>query len=145
MGEFVDMHELQARASAAIADLTGAEAGCMTASASAGITLSVAACMTGLDPGRVEALPNDPGEKNEVVVQLGHLCGYGAPVSQAIEIAGATVRPVGQSTHVADYQLENALTEKTAAALYVVPITWSTTARSRFAVLPRSAGAPTCR
>ena len=120
MGEFVDMHELQALASAAIADLTGAEAGCMTASASAGITLCVAACVTGIDPGRVEALPNDPGEKNEVVVQTGHLCGYGAPISQAVEIAGATVRPIGQSTQVADYQLEAALTERTAAALYVV-------------------------
>ena len=37
MGHFVRMHELQARASATIAALTGAEAGCMTASASAGI------------------------------------------------------------------------------------------------------------
>jgi len=120
MGEFVDMHELQALASTAISELTGAEAGCITASASAGITLSVAGCLTGVDPGRAEALPKLPGEKNEVVVQLGHLCGYGAPVSQAIELAGATVHPIGQSTHVMDYQLESALTDKTAAALYVV-------------------------
>src|SRR5690242_15316883 len=56
MGEFVDMHELQALASRAIADLTGAEAGCLTASASAGISLAIAACMAGLDPARVEAL-----------------------------------------------------------------------------------------
>ncbi|MCA1304577.1 aminotransferase class V-fold PLP-dependent enzyme [Nitratireductor aquimarinus] len=120
MGEFVNMHELQAHASRAICDLTGAEAGCVTASASAGISLAIAASMTGLNPGRVEALPKDPGEKNEVIVQLGHLCGYGAPVSQAVDLTGATVRPVGQSTHVMDYQLESALNEKTAAALYVV-------------------------
>lgn len=120
MGDFVNMHELQAQASLAISELTGAEAGCMTASASAGITLAVAGCMTGLDASRVEALPRNPGEKSEVVVQLGHLCGYGAPVSQAIELAGATVQPVGQSTHVMDYQLDGALTDKTAAAVYVV-------------------------
>lgn len=120
MGEFVNMHQLQALASAAIADLTGAEAGCVTASASAGITLSIAGCMTGIDPGRVEALPLKPGDRNEVVVQLGHMCGYGAPVSQAVQLAGATVRPVGQSTHAMDYQLESALTGNTAAALYVV-------------------------
>lgn len=120
MGEFVNMHELQALASAAIADLTGAEAGCMTASAAAGITLAVAGAITGVDPARVEALPKDPGERCEVAVQLGHLCGYGAPISQGIELAGATVRQVGQSTHTADFQLEAALTEKTAAALYVV-------------------------
>ncbi len=145
MGEFVDMHELQARASAAIADLTGAEAGCMTASASAGITLSVAACMTGTDPGRIEALPMDPGEKNEVVVQLGHMCGYGAPVSQAIELAGATVRPIGQSTHVADYQLESALTAKTAAALYVVShhvVEYGQIPLRRFAQICRRANVP---
>lgn len=145
MGEFVDMHELQARASAAIADLTGAEAGCMTASASAGITLSVAACMTGIDPGRVEALPKDPGEKNEVVVQLGHLCDYGAPISQAVALAGATVRPVGQSTVVADYQLEHALSEKTAAALYVVShhvVDYGQIPLRRFAEICRGAGVP---
>lgn len=145
MGDFVSMHELQAQASIAISDLTGAEAGCMTASASAGITLSVAGCMTGMDPGRVEALPKSPGEKNEVVVQLGHLCGYGAPVSQAIELTGATVRPIGQSTHVMDYQLESALTEKTAAALYVVShhvVHYGQIPFPRFAEICRGKGVP---
>ncbi|MCC0030680.1 MAG: aminotransferase class V-fold PLP-dependent enzyme [Brucellaceae bacterium] len=145
MGDFVNMHELQALASAAIADLTGAEAGCVTASASAGITLSVAGCMTGIDPGRVEALPVEPGERSEVVVQLGHLCGYGAPVSQAIELAGATVRPIGQSTHVMDYQLESALTDKTAAALYVVShhvVHYGQIPFPRFAEICRNAGVP---
>ena len=120
MGDFVDMHELQAHASTVIADLTGAEAGCMTASASAGLTLATAAAMAGLDPARAEALPKDPGPRNEVAVQLGHMSGYGAPVSQAIELAGATVRPVGQSTLVMDHQLEGALGERTTTAVYVV-------------------------
>lgn len=145
MGDFVDMHELQALASAAIADLTGAEAGCMTASASAGISLCTAACMTGLNPGRVEALPGESGDRNEVVVQLGHLCGYGAPVSQAIELTGATVRPIGQSTHVADFQLESALTDKTAAALYVVShhvVHYGQIPFARFAEICRAAGVP---
>ncbi len=145
MGDFVSMHELQAQASIAISDLTGAEAGCMTASASAGISLSIAGCMTGMDPGRVEALPKSPGEKNEVVVQLGHLCGYGAPVSQAIELTGATVHPIGQSTHVMDYQLESALTEKTAAALYVVShhvVHYGQMPFPRFAEICRGKGVP---
>lgn len=120
MGRFVRMHELQAKASGVIARLTGAEAGCVTASASAGITLCVAACMTGSDPARVEALPLDPGPKSEVAVQLGHLCGYGAPVSTSIELAGARVRQVGQSTLSMDHQFAGALSDRTAAALYVV-------------------------
>lgn len=120
MPNFVSIHAAQTLASAAIARVTGAEAGFLTASASAGITLSIAGCMTGLDPARVEALPLDPGPKHDVVVQAGHLCGYGAPVAQAISLAGARIRQVGQSTLCTDYQITGALGPATAAALYVV-------------------------
>lgn len=120
MRHFVSIHEAQEKAGAVIARVTGAEAGCLTASASAGITLSVAACMTGLDPARVEALPRDPGTRNEVIMQAGHLCGYGAPVEQAVTLAGARVISVGQSTNCADYQIESAIGETAAAGLYVV-------------------------
>ncbi|MCY4053787.1 MAG: aminotransferase class V-fold PLP-dependent enzyme [Hyphomicrobiales bacterium] len=120
MEHFVVIHQAQARASTAIVQATGAEAGCLTASASAGVTLSVAACMTGLDPARVQALPIDPGPRSEVIVQAGHLCGYGAPIEQAVALTGARVKPVGQSTVCSDYQIEGAIGEKTAAGLYVV-------------------------
>ncbi|RJL10542.1 aminotransferase class V-fold PLP-dependent enzyme [Paracoccus siganidrum] len=120
MPRFARIHEMQARASEVIARLTGAEAGFLTASASAGITLAVAGCITGMDPARAEALPMDPGPRRHVAVQMGHLCEYGAPVSQAIALAGAGVRIVGQSTLAKDYQLEAALDETCAAALYVV-------------------------
>lgn len=117
---FVTIHELQAKASAVIARLTGGEAGFITASASAGITVSVAAAMTGLDPANVDRLPDTTGMKNEVLIQAGHMCSYGAPVEQAVRLAGAKVVPVGQSTQVVDYQLAGAITEQTVAALYVV-------------------------
>jgi D-glucosaminate-6-phosphate ammonia-lyase len=120
MGHFLRIHEMQAKASATIAALTGAEAGCLTASASAGITLAVAGCITGLDPARAEALPRNPGARCEVAVQAGHLCAYGAPVSTAVELAGGTVRSVGQSTLAMDHQLRAALGPQTAAGLYVV-------------------------
>lgn len=119
MVRFVRVHEMQVEASRTIAKLTGAEAGCLTASASAGISLAVAACMTGLDPARVEALPTEIGERNGVVVQLGHLCGYGAPISSAVELTGARVRPMGQSTLAMDHQLDHALDDTVAAAIYV--------------------------
>lgn len=120
MGHFVNMHELQGNASAIISRLTGAEAGFMTASASAGITLAIAGCMTGLDPARAEALPRNPGAKNEVVVQAGHLCGYGAPIDNAIALAGAKTASFGQSTLAMDHQMRGAINDGTAAALYVV-------------------------
>lgn len=119
MPRFVKIHELQARASGVIADLTGAEAGFLTASASAGITLSIAGCLTGLDPAGVQALPLEPGDAPGVAVQMGHLCEYGAPLTQAITLAGAVPHVFGQSTATSDFQLEAAL-KGASAALYVV-------------------------
>ncbi len=145
MGRFVKMHEMQAVASRAIAALTGAEAGCLTASASAGITLAVAGCITGLDPAHAEALPRCPGPKSEVVVQAGHLCGYGAPVSSAIELAGGTVRQIGQSTLAMDHQLRGALGPETAAAVYVVShhvVHYGQIPFARFVAICHAAGVP---
>ena len=85
---------------AAIARSTGTEAGFVTASAAAGITLAIAGCMTGPDLGKVEQLPDTTGMKNEVVIQIGHLTGYGASVDQAIRLAGAACVPVGNVTDV---------------------------------------------
>lgn len=118
--EFVEMGDLHRRASTVIAELTGAEAGFVTASCSAGITLAVAACMTGPDLAAIERLPDATGLKDEVVIQSGHMVSYGAPVEQAIRLAGAKVVPVGQATSAHAYQLAGAITERTAAALYVV-------------------------
>ncbi|QDY70772.1 aminotransferase class V-fold PLP-dependent enzyme [Qingshengfaniella alkalisoli] len=117
---FIDMHSLQAEASKVIARLTGAEAGCATASAAAGISLSVAACITGQNPARVEALPDTGDQPNEVAVQAGHLCHYGASIEQAIRLTGGKPVVVGQSTQALDHQLDGALGPRTAAALYVV-------------------------
>jgi D-glucosaminate-6-phosphate ammonia-lyase len=145
MDHFVSIHEAQARASEAIVRLTGAEAGFLTASASAGITLAVAGCMTGLDPARVEALPLDPGERHEVVVQAGHLCGYGAPVEQAVTLTGALVRAVGQSTLCMDHQVSGGLNEHTAAAVYVVShhvVHYGQCPLERFAELCHSVNVP---
>jgi L-seryl-tRNA(Ser) seleniumtransferase len=118
--QFVEINDLQRRASRAIAAACGAEAGFVTASAAAGISLGVAGCMTGADLARVERLPDTAGMKDEVPVQLGHLVGYGAPIDQAIRLTGAQVVRVGQATEVRRYQLEGALSERTAAVLFVV-------------------------
>lgn len=118
--EFVEMGDLQRKASAVIARLCGAEAGAVTACTSSGITIAVAGCMTGADLAKIEQLPDVSGMKHEVPIQQGHMVYYGAPVEQAVRLAGATVRPIGQATRANAYQLEAALNEDTAAALYVV-------------------------
>lgn len=56
--QFVEVNDLQRKASAVIARLCGSEAGFVTASAAAGITLAIAGCMTGADLARIERLPD---------------------------------------------------------------------------------------
>ncbi|MBY2933250.1 aminotransferase class V-fold PLP-dependent enzyme [Rhizobium leguminosarum] len=117
---FVEINDLQRKASAVIARLTGGEAGFVTASCSAGISLAVAGAITGNNLLAIERLPDVVPEKNEVLVQMGHVVSYGAPVDQAIRLAGGKVVLVGQATSTHRFHMENAITEKTAAAVYVV-------------------------
>lgn len=118
--QFVEINDLQRKASEVIARATGAEAGFVTASCSAGITMTLAGVMTGGDLAAIERLPDRPGARNEVVVQMGHVVSYGAPVDQAIRLSGAVPIVIGQATSAYPYHLEGALTERTAAALFVV-------------------------
>lgn len=118
--EFVEMTDLQRKASPVIARLTGADAGTVTACCSAGITMAIAACMTGSDLGKIEQLPDTGGMQNEVPLQIGHMVSYGAPVTQAVRLTGARVVPIGEATGTRGYQLEAVLSGATAAALYVV-------------------------
>jgi L-seryl-tRNA(Ser) seleniumtransferase len=117
---FVEINDLQRKASAVIARLTGGEAGFVTASCSAGISLAVAGAITGNNLLAIERLPDGVPEKNEVLVQMGHVVSYGAPVDQAIRLAGGKVVLVGQATSTHRFHMENAITDKTAAAVYVV-------------------------
>ena len=120
MRRFVVMHQLQSCASETICAVTGAEAGFIAASASAGISMSIAGVITGLNAAAAEQLPGFAGDNSLVAVQAGHLCNYGAPIAQAIELTGAKVQSVGSSTLCTDYQLQQALGQNTVAALYVI-------------------------
>jgi len=114
------MVELQSAASTVIARAFGAEAGCVTGCTAAGISIAVAACMTGRDLGLVEQLPDPTGMKTGVVMQKGHEVTYGQNVSQNVRLTGARVVEIGAATQCGVYQLRHALTDETAAALYVV-------------------------
>ncbi|MDK4735540.1 aminotransferase class V-fold PLP-dependent enzyme [Rhizobium sp. CNPSo 3490] len=117
---FVEINDLQRKASSVIARLTGGEAGFVTASCSAGISLAVAGAITGDNLLAIEKLPDAVPERNEVLVQMGHMVSYGAPVDQAIRLAGGKVVLVGQATSTHRFHMERAITDKTAAAVYVV-------------------------
>jgi L-seryl-tRNA(Ser) seleniumtransferase len=116
----IDMAELQAAASRVIARVTGAEAGFVTGCSSAGIVISVAACMTGLDLSRIERLPDTSGMRHEVVIQKGHVVNYGSSITGDLRLTGAKVIEVGAATESSLYQLKAALSADTAAAIYVI-------------------------
>lgn len=117
---FFEMDVLLGRASEAIAQVSGAEAGFITASAAAGITLGIAACMTGTDPAKVAQLPDTTGMKDEVIIQMGHCCSFGAPVTQMIRLSGATVKAIGTVNGTSRSLFDASISERTVAAMYVI-------------------------
>jgi L-seryl-tRNA(Ser) seleniumtransferase len=119
----VDLAELQGRASEILAEATGAEAGYVTAGASAALMLAGAACLAGLDPAKMNRLPDTTGMKNEVVMARSHRNMYDHAVAQA----GAKLIEVGipdrfSGAGVRDAQVweyEAAINDRTAAILWV--------------------------
>ncbi len=87
----VDMAELHGRASEIIAEITGAEAGLVTAGAAAGLLLGAAACVTGLDPAKMNRLPDTTGMRDQVVVVRSQRNFY----DHAVRAVGITLVEVG--------------------------------------------------
>ncbi len=119
----VDMTELQARASEIIAEATGAEAGYVTSGAAAGLLLGAAACVTGLDPDKMNRLPDTRGMKSRVIVPRSHRNFY----DHAVRAVGVELVEVGipdrfSGAGVRDteaWEIAAAIDEDTAAILYV--------------------------
>lgn len=115
---FVRIEDLQEAAGRVIAEITGAEAGYVTSGAAAGLTLSMAACMAGLDPLKMNRLPDTQGMKNEVIIQRAHRNDY----DHALRAAGASVVEVGFNYATFPYELEQAISESTAAVFFLAGI-----------------------
>jgi L-seryl-tRNA(Ser) seleniumtransferase len=119
----VDMADLQAGASKIIAGVTGAEAGIVTSGAAAGLLLGTAACVAGLDPGRMSRLPDTTGMKNEVIMVRSQRNFY----DHAVRAAGVKIIEVGLPDRFAGagvrdaegWEIADAITDKTAAVMYV--------------------------
>ncbi len=119
----VDIAQLQARASEIIAEYTGAEAGYVTSGAAAGLLLGTAACVTGLDPGKMNRLPDTTGMKNEVIMARSHRNFYDHAVrSVGIKLVevGIADRFSGAGVRDAEgWEIGAAINENTAAVVYV--------------------------
>jgi L-seryl-tRNA(Ser) seleniumtransferase/D-glucosaminate-6-phosphate ammonia-lyase len=119
-GHHVELERLFDKAGELIARLTKAEAGTVTSGAAAGIALSVAACVAGDDPRRIRQLPGPCDfDRREVVLQAGHWISFGAPVEQMVRLGGGIPIMAGAVNGVSPRDLEAAMTERTAAVLYI--------------------------
>jgi D-glucosaminate-6-phosphate ammonia-lyase len=120
-GACVRMEELEEAAGAIIAEVTGAEAGYVTAGAAAGLTLATAACLACFDVGRMDRLPDTTGMPNEVIVHRAHRNAY----DHAVRAAGAQFVEVGYlgypgagGTH--PWQIEAAIGAQTVAIYWAM-------------------------
>ena len=84
---FVDMRELNAAAGRRAAELLGAEAALVTAGGFSGMILGAAACLTGNDMAKVEALPHPTWVRRECLMQTAQKFDY----DRAFRAAGATM------------------------------------------------------
>lgn len=102
-----------------ISEFTGAEASCVTSCASAAIALTTAALVTKGRYTDMMRLPDSTGLANEIVLQKGHSINYGAPIPTMIRLGGGVPVEVGQANEVHPEDIEEAITSKTVALLYV--------------------------
>jgi uncharacterized pyridoxal phosphate-dependent enzyme len=118
-GYFV-MDELHRIADAELAHASGAEAGAVVHCAAAGITLAIAACMTGTSAELVAQLPDTAGMPRRVVLPAGHAVDYGQPMLQAIRLAGAVPVLAGSDQHCSAGDIAEALAHPETCCLLLV-------------------------
>jgi L-seryl-tRNA(Ser) seleniumtransferase len=116
---FVNIDELQEKVGRRIAEWTHNEAAYVSCGAAAGLVLSTAACIAGLDEEKRARLPFSEGMKNEVIV---HRCGR-VGYDFAIRQAGGRLVEIGDEQGASADQLEAAVNERTAAIFVFYNVT----------------------
>lgn len=122
-GHSVDIAEMQTAASARIAQATGAQAGIVTAGASAALTLAIAACLARWDVARMAALPDTTGMPNQVLMARTQRNSY----DHAIRVAGGHIVDIGHNDRgtgagirgLEAWEIEAAVNPQTVAFVFV--------------------------
>ncbi|MBW3633650.1 MAG: aminotransferase class V-fold PLP-dependent enzyme [Chloroflexi bacterium] len=114
-GCFVDMYELQEVVGKRLATLTRNEAAYVSSGAAAGLVLTTLAAMTDGDlPTIARLIETGEAPKNEVIIQRAHRI----PYDPAIRLAGARIVDVGNRLQTFPWELEAAITPRTAMIFY---------------------------
>ena len=112
---FVVMDELNEAVGVAIAELTGAEAGYVTSGSAGAMALAAAACIAGSNPARIRRLPDSEGWANEIIIHRTHRINY----DQMFRVGGGRLVEIGLAAGTERWELESAITERTAAVAWV--------------------------
>jgi uncharacterized pyridoxal phosphate-dependent enzyme len=116
---FVDMYELQQVVGKRLADLTRNEAAYVSSGAAAGLVLATLAAMTGGDlPTIARLIETGEAPKNEVIIHRGHRM----PYDPAIRLAGARIVEIGNRLQAFPWELEAAITPRTAMIFYAAGV-----------------------
>jgi len=107
-------------ASQTIAGFAGSDAGVVTHCVAAGITMSIAATMTGTSPDKIAALPDTSGMPDRVVLPANHAINYGHPIMQAIRLAGAAPILAGTNDECSLADIEKQLDHPDTCCLLLV-------------------------
>ena len=118
-GSFVDMYELQQVVGKRLAELTRNEAAYVSTGAAAGIVLATLATMTEGDLATIARLI-ETGEapKNEVIIHRVHRI----PYDPAVRLAGARIVEIGNRLQTFPWELEAAITPRTAMVFYAAGV-----------------------
>jgi L-seryl-tRNA(Ser) seleniumtransferase len=118
-GSFVDMYELQQVVGKRLAALTRNEAAYVSTGAAAGLVLATLAAMTGGDlPTIARLIETGEAPKDEVIIHRGHRI----PYDPAIRLAGARIVEVGNRLQTFPWELEAAITPRTAMVFYAAGV-----------------------
>lgn len=117
--QYVEIADLADKAGDYIAAAIGSEAAVVVNSASSGIALSVAAMVTQGDRRKSLKLHQEPISRNEIILLKGHNVQYGAPVETMVALGGGKLVEVGYANEGRKEHIEDAISDQTAAILYV--------------------------
>ncbi|MCD9021652.1 aminotransferase class V-fold PLP-dependent enzyme [Cohnella silvisoli] len=115
---FVGIEELHDRVGERIALLTRNEAAMVTNGAAAGLAITAAACLAGINAEQAQSLPIVGHKRREIIIHKSQRNGF----ENAIVQAGAELIEIGQANGTSEADLENAISERTAAIVYFAGI-----------------------
>ncbi|HQD08964.1 MAG TPA: aminotransferase class V-fold PLP-dependent enzyme [Flavihumibacter sp.] len=124
--DFANMHELQDKVGAKIADMLKVEGAMVTSGAACAMLLGTAACITGTDAEKIKRIPNLPGPRPEVIMQKSHRYLF----DQAITTTGANIIEVDGLD-----AMDKAFNNNTVMALFFNAAGESSVTREQFVAL----------